>query len=327
MLYPLKFHPIFKEKIWGGDKIRTILNKDFSPLKNCGESWEISGVEGNISVVREGEFKGEDLKSLIGHFQGELVGNRIFRKYGNEFPLLIKFIDANDDLSIQVHPGDELAGKRHGANGKTEMWYILQADAGASLITGFNSPMDKEAYMDYFNQGRLLEVLNREPVKAKDMFFIPAGRVHTIGTGLLLAEIQQTSDVTYRIYDFDRVNAEGKKRELHVAEALDAIDFSYFTSYKTEYEEKLNEPVVLASCNYFTTHKLVIDKTIERSYENLDSFVILICTGGNGSLQCDQKEYTLSLGEVILIPANLKRISLASDDLEILETFVSPDYK
>jgi mannose-6-phosphate isomerase len=325
MLYPLKFHPIYKEKIWGGQKIRTFLKKDFGPLKNCGESWEISGVEGNVSVVREGELTGKDLKSLIAYHKDDLVGKRNYEKFGNEFPLLIKFIDANDDLSIQVHPGDELASIRHGANGKTEMWYILQADEGARLIAGFNRPLNKETYLEYFNQGRLMEVLNREEVRAKDIFFIPAGRIHTIGTGLLLAEIQQTSDVTYRIYDFDRVSAEGKKRDLHVEEALDAMDFSFHSDYKTHYVEKVNEPVVLVSCNYFTTNKLKITKTIERLYKNLDSFVILICTQGEGILQYDQHEFTLTIGEVILIPAGIKRISLDSDNMEVLETFVTPE--
>jgi mannose-6-phosphate isomerase len=327
MLYPLKFHPIYKEKIWGGQKIRTILHKDFGPLQNCGESWEISGVDGNVSVVQEGDLKGKDLKSLITYHKDDLVGKRIYEKYGNEFPLLIKFIDANDDLSIQVHPGDELASIRHGSNGKTEMWYILQADEGASLIAGFNRPLNKKTYLEYFNQGRLMEILNREEVRAKDMFFIPAGRVHTIGTGLLLAEIQQTSDVTYRIYDFDRINTEGKKRELHVEEALDAMDFSFQPDYKTHYAEKINEPVVLASCNYFTTHKLNITGRVERLYQNLDSFVILICTKGEGILHCDQHKLTLKLGEVILIPAKIKRISLSSDDLEVLEAFVTPEKK
>ncbi|MBR9997491.1 MAG: class I mannose-6-phosphate isomerase [Cyclobacteriaceae bacterium] len=325
MLYPLKFHPIYKEKIWGGNKIKTFLKKDFSPLIHCGESWEISGVKGNISVVREGGLMGKDLKSIISVYRDELIGNRVYHKFRDEFPLLIKFIDAKDDLSIQVHPDDLLAGLRHDSFGKTEMWYILQADEGASLIAGFNRPVNKKMYMDYFNRGRLMEILNRENVKAKDTFFIPAGRVHTIGTGLLLAEIQQTSDITYRIYDFDRENEEGKKRELHVEEALDAIDFRFHESYKTSYEERINEPVELAACKYFTTNKLIINKQLKRSYEDLDSFVILICTEGEGVLEYDQREYPLSLGEVVMIPSCINRISMDSDRMEVLEAYVTPE--
>jgi mannose-6-phosphate isomerase len=325
MLYPLKFHPICKEKIWGGKKIKTHLRKDFSPLKNCGESWEISGVNGNVSVVRDGIQKGKDLKSLISEFKGDLIGVRVYQKYGNEFPLLIKFIDASEDLSIQVHPDDELANSRHRSFGKTEMWYILHADPDASLICGFNQPVDKEMYLDYFNSGRLVELLNREKVKAEDTFFIPAGRIHTIGKGLLLAEIQQSSDVTYRIYDFERADEQGNKRELHIEEALEAIDFQYSDQYKTHYVDKINDPIKLASCVYFTTNKLNIRGTMERSYNDLDSFVVLICVEGKGKIRNDQTDIPLTLGEVIMIPSCIKRIIIESENqVKMLETYVTP---
>jgi len=203
-LYPLKFKTIFKDKIWGGQKIKTILNKDFGKLPNCGETWEISGVEGNISEVSEGELEGQSLTELIRIYKSDLVGFNIYKKYKDEFPLLIKFIDATEDLSIQVHPGDNLAKKRHNSFGKTEMWYVLQADEGASLIAGFNKELTKESYKEYFESGNLDEILNREIVTKDDVFFLPAGRVHTIGKGIMIAEIQQTSDITYRIYDFNR---------------------------------------------------------------------------------------------------------------------------
>jgi len=239
-LYPFKFQTIFKEKIWGGQKIKSILGKEFSPLSNCGETWELSVVDGNISVVDSGHLQGTKLTELLDSYGAQIVGNRIYNECGSDFPLLIKFIDANDDLSIQVHPDDHLALARHQSKGKTEMWYVLQADVNSSLISGFNQPLDKSTYLQYFNENRLEEVLNRENVKSGDVIFIPSGRVHTIGKGILLAEIQQTSDITYRIYDFDRLNADGNSRELHVEQALDAIDFKYYDSYLTPYSDGTN---------------------------------------------------------------------------------------
>ncbi|MGB5929828.1 MAG: type I phosphomannose isomerase catalytic subunit [Cyclobacteriaceae bacterium] len=198
-LYPLTFDPIFKEKLWGGQKMRSYLDKDFGSTANCGESWEISGVNGDVSVVADGPLKGNSIRELIKIYRGDLIGNKVYEATGEEFPLLVKFLDAAKDLSIQVHPDDRLAAERHNSKGKTEMWYIIQADDDALITTGFNRPLDKKSYLEYFNSGRIEEVLNREEAYAGDTFFIPAGRVHTIGQGILLAEIQQTSDITYRI--------------------------------------------------------------------------------------------------------------------------------
>jgi len=231
-LYPLKFKPIFKDKIWGGNKIKTLLNKDFSPLPNCGESWEISGVQDEISVVSNGFLIGNNLQELIEIYMGDLVGDQVYQKYGIEFPLLIKFIDAHDDLSIQVHPNDKLAMQRHNAYGKTEMWYIIDADRGAKLISGFNTEVTKDAYIKHLENNTLNLILNYEEVKAGDVFFMPAGRVHAIGKGILLTEIQQTSDITYRIYDYNRKGTDGKPRELHTSLALDAIDFKSYDNYR-----------------------------------------------------------------------------------------------
>jgi len=322
-LYPLKFRPIFKDKLWGGKKIKTILNKDFGPLPNCGETWEISGVEGNISEVAEGALAGKDLKSLIQEYQGELVGNKVYNKFQDEFPLLVKFIDANDDLSIQVHPDDKLAKERHNSFGKTEMWYIFQADEGSKLISGFNQPMSKEKYLEAFNAGKLTDILNQEPVQADDVFFLPAGRVHTIGKGLLLAEIQQTSDITYRIYDFDRTDAEGNTRELHVEEALDAIDYQHYDSYKTDYEPQLNKPVKLVSCPYFETFRIEANQAIKRNYQELDSFVIYVCMEGEAEIMADGKGYSMKKGDSYLIPASIKHTKLTtSSNFKMLESFV-----
>ena len=322
-MYPLKFNTIFKDKIWGGQKINTVLGKDFGELPNCGETWEISGVEGNVSVVAEGPLAGQNLQELIRQYQGQLVGERIYQQYGDRFPLLVKFIDANDDLSIQVHPDDALAQERHNSFGKTEMWYIFQADEGASLISGFNQPVSREQYLQYFEEGKLLDILNREPVQDDDVFFLPAGRVHTIGKGLLLAEIQQTSDITYRIYDFDRRDAQGNTRELHVEEALDAIDYQHYDHYKSQYEPRENEPVLLASCPYFETFRLDYTQDVRRSYADRDSFTIYVCTEGEAQLQCDGQSYTMKKGDAYLIPASISEVTLhTTTGFNMLESYV-----
>ncbi len=322
-LYPLKFKTIFKDKIWGGQKIREILGKDFSPLSNCGETWEISGVKGNMSEVNGGPLGGMALKDLIDNFKGALVGEKGYSKFGLEFPLLIKFIDAAQDLSIQVHPDDTLAKSHENSLGKTEMWYIIQADVGAKLISGFNQPLTKEEYLRHFNNGYLMQILNEESVEADDVFFIPAGRVHTIGKGLLLAEIQQTSDITYRIYDFDRVDDQGQKRKLHVEEALEAIDFNFYQNYKTPYLKLENEPVELVRNNYFTTNLLHFKENTIRNYNNLDSFVIYICIDGNLNLLHNNSQFNLNMGETMLLPANIDKVMLeSSSGFKLLEVYI-----
>ncbi len=323
MLYPLKFKTIFKEKIWGGQKIKTYLGKDFNPLHNCGETWELSGVEGNVSIVKEGDFQGKKISSLIEQFKDSLLGNKIYRKYKNEFPLLVKFIDAREDLSIQVHPDDTLAKERHNSPGKTEMWYIIQADEGAKLITGFNQPVTREQYLETFQQGRIKEILNIEKVYSDDVFYIPAGRVHTIGKGILLAEIQQSSDVTYRIYDFDRIDSNGNKRELHVEQAQDAIDYNYYDHYKTNYNKSLSN-VNLVDQKYFTTNKIRLHGKDEKDFSAIDSFVVYICIEGSFSLGFENKRIFGKKGEVVLVPACIKKYELTSGvGCTLLETYIS----
>lgn len=323
-LYPLKFTPINKDKIWGGNKIKTELNKDFGDLPNCGESWEISGVEGNISVVSNGYLAGNTVEELIEVYMGDLVGDEVFEAFGMEFPLLIKFIDANDDLSIQVHPDDKLSKKRHNAFGKTEMWYVLQADPGSKLQSGFNQQVDQEVYLEKLENNELTDILNFEEVSAGDVYFIPAGRVHAIGKGILLAEIQQTSDVTYRIYDYDRRDDHGNPRELHTDLALDAIDFTLFPEYKSQYEAKLNESVELVRCKYFTTNVLEINKVVEKDYNQLDSFVIYICLEGELQIETESGSETIQKGETILIPAVIESIRLnpISTTVKLLEVYI-----
>jgi len=318
-LYPLKFETIYKEKLWGGQKIKSVLKKDFGNLDNCGETWELSGVEGNISSIKNGGLKGKELKSIINEEKGELVGDHIYERFGDEFPLLIKFIDAAQDLSIQVHPDDRLAKERHDGFGKTEMWYILQADDNATLIDGFNKNTNKNEYLEHLQNGNLTELLNREDVKAGDVFFLPAGRVHTIGKGLLLAEIQQTSDLTYRIYDFDRVDKDGNKRELHTDLAIEAIDYSKPDEVKSSYEETPNQANNIVSSPFFTTNKIIANRKIDLDRAELDSFKIYIGVGGIGKIAGE----SISFGEVMLVPASMKKYNIEPEgNLELLESYI-----
>jgi mannose-6-phosphate isomerase len=322
-LYPLKFTPICLEKIWGGNRLKTLLNKKYD-TKNCGESWEISGVEGNISVVANGFLKGNDLSELIEIYMGDLVGDKVYEKFGNEFPLLIKFIDAQDDLSIQVHPNDELSKERHNAFGKTEMWYVVDVEEGALINSGFNQPVDREKYIEYLENGNLVDLLKYDEAKVGDVFFIPAGRVHAIGKGSLVAEIQQTSDVTYRIFDYNRKDDKGNLRELHTELALDAIDFSTLDDYKTKYSAEPNKSTEIVSCQYFTTNILEFDKTIEKDYFKTDSFVIYITLEGYFEIETEAGTEKVGKGETVLIPANidLLKIKPLNGKVKLLEVYI-----
>ena len=324
MLYPIKFLPIYKSKIWGGNKIKTLFGRDFSPLTNCGESWEISGVEGNISVVSNGPLKKNNLQELIEIYMDELVGLKVFDRFGTEFPLLIKFIDANDILSIQVHPDDELARERHNAYGKTEMWYIIDAEENSEIITGFRKGVNKEIYLKHFNEKSLKEILNVEYVKAGDVLFIPAGRVHAIGSGIFLAEIQQTSDVTYRIYDWDRKDDKGNERELHTDLAVDAINYNFLEDYKTHYGKTENSTSKILSCKYFTTNFVSFDQKLEKDYYGIDSFVIFMCISGCFQLFYNKDKFEeVKAGETVLLPAELKAISMIpKGKVQLLEIYI-----
>ncbi|MCD6355584.1 MAG: class I mannose-6-phosphate isomerase [Prolixibacteraceae bacterium] len=309
-LYPLKFTPIYFEKIWGGNRLKTILNKDFSPLPNCGESWEISGVEGSVSVVSNGLLKGNNLQELVEVYMGDLVGDKVYDKFGIEFPLLIKFIDAQQDLSIQVHPNDALAKERHNAYGKTEMWYVVDARDGALINSGFNQEVTREKYLDFLSRGALTDLLHYDQAKVGDVFFIPSGRVHAIGKGALVAEIQQTSDITYRIFDYNRKDANGNERELHTNLALDAIDFSYLEEYKTKYTIQGNQSSEIIDCPYFTTNILEIDRKIDKDYNQLDSFIIYINLTGDFEIKYEGGALEVKKGETILVPASIESFQL-----------------
>lgn len=322
-LYPLKFRPIFKEKIWGGNKLNTVLGKNFPHDIKIGESWEISGIRENISVVSNGKLAGNNLQELVELYMGDLVGDRVFEKFGIEFPLLVKFIDANKVLSIQVHPDDELARKRHNACGKTEMWYIVQADKDSNIITGFKHEVSKQKYQEYFREGHLTQILNIEKAETGEVFFIPAGRVHATGKGILLAEIQQTSDITYRIYDWDRKDKNGNSRELHTELALDALDFSVSGNYKTRYEKKKNQFVTIAECDYFRTSILDFNQPVKKDYSLIDSFVTIMCLKGSLSIYYNKNKEHVNIGETVLIPASLDNIIFdPRGKSKIIEVFI-----
>ncbi len=309
-LYPLKFQPVFKDKIWGGHKIKELLGMDYGKLPNCGEAWVVSGVKGNPTLVANGFLSGNELNELVSVYMGDLVGDDVYEKFGDEFPLLIKYIDANDWLSIQVHPDDELAAKRKIGRGKTEMWYIIEAEKESELISGFSKQVDKETYQKYLSESKLKEILNFEKVRKGDVFFIPAGRVHALGPGILLAEIQQTSDTTYRIYDWDRIDTSGMKRELHTKEALDAIDFEVADEYKTRYKPEKNNTVPLVQCPQFTTNLFEYDQSVSKDFEELDSFVIYMGIEGQSTLKWPGGEVEINTGEAVVLPNIINQIEL-----------------
>lgn len=322
--YPLKFQPILKEKIWGGEKLENLLNKN-STRKDVGESWEISTVKNDVSIVENGSLQGKTLLELIETYKGELIGNKVYREFGNQFPLLIKYIDAKEALSIQLHPNDKLAKERHNSFGKTEMWYVMQADENADLQVGFEKKVSKEEYVKAVEEKKLTEILNFDVVNKGDVYFIPTGRVHAIGAGVLLAEIQQTSDITYRIYDWDRQDDQGNYRDLHTEEALDALDFSVKESYNTNYNKEINKISNIVDCQYFTTNILPIDNKMIIDNSTKDSFVIYMCVSGEGvQLQSDNFEVELKLGETVLIPAVINNFEIIpKGNSELLEVYIS----
>jgi len=321
-LYPLKFTPILKTKIWGGEKLHTVLGKE-NIGNQIGESWEISGVDGDFSIVENGFLKGENLKDLVLMYKEKLLGTSIYARFKENFPLLVKFIDAKEKLSVQVHPDDELASKRHDTLGKTEMWYIVQADPEAKIITGFQKGISKQDYLSHLKNESLEEILNKESVESGDTFFIKAGLVHAIGAGVLLAEIQETSDITYRIYDYNREGIDGEQRELHTQLALETIDYSNNDDYKIKYSLEKNKLNSLVECSYFTTRLLHLKEDYNFKLPiNNDCFVILMCVEGGTLITYEEGKEEISVGESILIPANLKEITISSKNCKLLHVTI-----
>jgi len=322
-LYPMKFSPLFKEKIWGGNKIRDLLGYDYGSLPNCGEAWLISGVSGEPTMISNGYLAGNELNELVEVFMGDLVGDAVYERFGDQFPILFKILDSNDWLSVQVHPDDTLAAARGLGNGKTECWYVLQADDNASLIAGFNMEMNRSKYEEACASGRLREILNVEQAQAGDLFFMPAGRVHALGPGCLIAEIQQTSDTTYRIFDWDRRDQQGKLRELHTEDALDAIDFVRPETYKTPYNATKNPSGSLIDTPFFTLNRIQLQQGIKKDYSNLDSFVILFAAEGSFKVRWEDETVEAAGAEAILLPAALGEVEIhPAGHAVILEVFI-----
>ena len=322
-MYSLKFEPILKQTLWGGDKI--ISFKQLNDTRTeVGESWEISAVEGSESIVAEGPDKGMTLTEVLSKYREELLGEANYARFGVKFPLLVKFIDARQDLSIQVHPSDELAKKRHNSMGKTEMWYVIGADKGAKLRSGFSEQITPKEYKDRVYNNTITEVLQEYDIQPGDVFFLPAGRVHSIGAGAFIAEIQQTSDVTYRIYDFDRKDAKGNARELHTDLAREAINFEVLDDYRTQYDVVENEPIELVACPYFTTSLYDMTEEITCDYSELDSFVIFVCVEGSCTLYDNEKnEVSFKAGETVLMPASTQEVTIVPNGkVKLLETYV-----
>ena len=325
-LYPLKFETVLKEKVWGGNALVNRYNKKATGSLHIGESWELSAVADNQSVINNGFLAGNNIEELIEVYMGDITGDSVYEKFGNEFPLLIKFIEAQEDLSIQVHPDNELAKKRHSAYGKTEMWYILESKKGSKIYTGFKEGVTKEIYEKAVRSGNIEDLMNTETVETGDTFFTPAGRVHAIGAGIVLVEIQQTSDITYRIYDWNRKSSGKEKRELHTDLALDAIDFNQVGKNKIRLDPILNKTENLVNCEFFNTNILCFNKAIDKEYYFNDSFVVYICLEGEFSIHWDGNSEKVTKGETVLLPAMIKEVKLKPlNEARLLEVYIKSE--
>lgn len=318
-VYPLVFKPILKDRIWGGTKLASYLNKEI-PSPTTGESWEISTVPGDVSVIANGIYAGMNFNELISQYPSELLGTKVFERFGYDFPLLFKFLDAKEDLSIQLHPNDELAKKRHNSFGKTEMWYVMQADENARLIVGFKEKSSPEEYLKHLNDKTLVSILEEITVKQGDVFFLETGTIHAIGAGIVIAEIQQTSDITYRIYDFDRKDANGNLRELHVDLALEAINYNRVEA-KKEYSNINNQSNLVVDCPYFTTNVFPLNGQVVKTNTS-DSFIVYMCTEGNFEISIGKEVYSFQKGETFLLPAVVADYQLIGS-ATLLEIFIS----
>jgi len=322
-LYPIKFETVLKEKVWGGNALVTRYNKKPAKSEKIGESWEISAVADNLSVISNGFLAGNNIEEIIEVYMGDITGDAVYEKFGNEFPLLIKFIEAREDLSIQVHPGNELARERHKAYGKTEMWHILENEKGSKIYTGFREGVTKENYQAAVSDGTMADLLSVEYPEPGDTFFIPAGRVHAIGAGTVLAEIQQTSDITYRIFDWNRKSTGKDKRELHTDLALDAIDFNANGESKLRKIPEMNESENLISCEFFNTNLIKFNKPLNKEYYSVDSFVVYICTEGAFTIRWEGETENVVKGETVLLPAMIKEVVLEpSGEAQLLEVYI-----
>ena len=318
-LYPLKFEPILKEKVWGGNVLASRFHKKVKDNQNIGESWEISAMQESLSIVSNGFLAGNNIEELIEVYMGDITGDSVFEKFGNEFPLLIKFIEAKEDLSIQVHPGNKMAKEKHDAYGKTEMWYILESEDQGKIFTGFKEEVTKEAYQKALDEGTIADLMNVEVASPGDVFFTPAGRLHAIGKGIVLVEIQQTSDITYRVFDWNRTGS----RELHTSLALEAIDFKAAGKNKAVKDLTINQTENLVTCNFFNTNIIWFNHPVNKDYTLIDSFIIYICTEGEFTIRWEGNAEVVTRGETILLPAMIKEVLLEPVlETKVLEIFV-----
>ena len=315
-----KFEPLLKQTLWGGDKIIPFKHLN-TQMERVGESWEISGVKDNETIVANGPDKGKSLNQLVSEQKAKLVGEENYQRFGDEFPLLVKFIDASQDLSIQVHPNDETAHRLGKPHGKTEMWYTLESAPGAHLYNGLKKKITPEEYEQMVANDTIVDALARYEIKEGDVFYIPAGRIHAIGSGCFVTEIQETSDVTFRIYDYKRKDKDGNYRELHTKEAAQSIDYTVLPNYRAGYEPILNEGVQLIECPYFTTAVYDLTEPMTLDYSELDSFVILIAVKGEGTIKANGEEMTFKMGDTILLPATTNEVKIEGE-VKFLETYV-----
>ena len=325
MLYPLKFTPQLKGRIWGGTRLHDLYGKVFPKgVDKCGESWELSGVDGSLSEVSNGFLAGNSIQELIEVYMGDLVGEQIYQRFGVEFPLLIKFIDTTDYLSVQVHPDDEMAKRLHHAFGKSEMWYVISGEPDSKIITGFNPKITREEYVEILKEGTLAQYLKYELARADDYFYIPSRHLHALGEGLLLVEIQQTSDITYRVFDWNRVDVNGQPRELHTDLALEAIDFVAVPIARKNSLLVYNQSQEVNNSPYFVVNRLCLTEKLERDFIQVDSFRVYICIEGGASISGNHfEEVTILQGEVVLVPANLSVVEFNPlPQAKILEVFI-----
>ena len=322
-LYPLKFMPVFKNNIWGGQRIKTFFKTLQHDLPTCGEAWVLSGIEDSESTVSNGFLEDNTLNELTEIYMEDLLGEKVFETYGSEFPLLFKIIDTNDFLSIQVHPNDEMALKVHGCLGKTEMWYILHAEPDATLISGFSKEVNQEEFLQHLKNKTLPDILNYEKVKPGDVFYIPAGRIHAIGPGITLAEIQQSSDITYRLYDWDRMTVDGSMRELHLEKGLAAIDFKEWGSNKISMSANHKPKNTLVSTDLFTANLLHLHSRISIENPTMETFSAYLCVEGNCKISQDNTAVELCAGEAVLMPACIEEFEIIPEGhCSLIETYI-----
>lgn len=321
MLPIFEFEPVFKSVLWGGTRIAEFKGIA-SQGDHIGESWELSPMPGNESVVAEGPFKGQTLPQLLGEHGREIMGERLFERYADRFPLLIKFIDSTQDLSIQVHPDDALAAERHNSLGKTEMWYSVLPTPTAYLYAGFNQEMTPEKFRAKVADSTIVEALTKYYTKPGDLFFLPAGRVHAIGEGNFVLEIQEASDITYRIYDYNRRDAQGNLRQLHVDESVDAITYNDTTQEVKNVTAAPGTQATLEDCDYFTTTLINVEGSYTLPLAERDSFTVLISTKGNLKVTDTEGRTTaLAQGQTVLVPATTPEVTIEGEG-EVVTVYI-----